>query len=404
MTNPVAGQLDELRHAARRLRTSPGFTAVAALALAIGIGGTATLFSLADALLLRDLPGVGAPDELVNVHRIRPDGSRERFSAPDYRDLVAGLEAGEDDPALSGLAGFSDRGLSLAIPSAGEGGAGEAGDAELVLGQVVTGDYFRVLRVEPALGRFFTAEEDGAPGSAARELVVYAATSTRDVLSALESDFERAHGVDVIFNFGSSSNLANQIIAAGKADVFLSADEREMDRIASAGLLVEDTRRSLLSNQLVVIEPVDARAPLPVPFEPSALAAPSVLRVSLGNVNTVPAGRYAKAWLQRVGVWEVVEPKILPGVDVRAALAAVESGACDVGIVYRTDVARSTKARVIHAVPLEEGPKISYPVAALTGRADSALAQDFIEALSSPASRAVFDRFGFLVLEQDVGH
>jgi hypothetical protein len=166
MTNPVAGQLDELRHAARRLRTSPGFTAVAALALAIGIGGTATLFSLADALLLRDLPGVGAPDELVNVHRIRPDGSRERFSAPDYRDLVAGLEAGEDDPALSGLAGFSDRGLSLAIPSAGEGGAGEGGDAELVLGQVVTGDYFRVLRVEPALGRFFTAEEDGAPGSA----------------------------------------------------------------------------------------------------------------------------------------------------------------------------------------------------------------------------------------------
>lgn len=160
MRNPVAGQLDELRHAARRLRTSPGFTAVAALALAIGIGGTATLFSLADALLLRDLPGVGAPDELVNVHRVLPDGSRERFSAPDYRDLAERLA---DDPALAGLAGFSDRGLSLAVPS-----AGEAGDAELVLAQVVTGDYFRVLRAEPAIGRFFTGDEvgdDAAPGA-----------------------------------------------------------------------------------------------------------------------------------------------------------------------------------------------------------------------------------------------
>jgi molybdate transport system substrate-binding protein len=98
------------------------------------------------------------------------------------------------------------------------------------------------------------------------------------------------------------------------------------------------------------------------------------------------------------GVWSEVSGRVLPGVDVRAALAAVESGAAQAGIVYRTDAARSTKARIVHAVPFEEGPEISYPVAVVAGRPNEEAARAFVEFLASPGARASFESFGFLFL------
>jgi molybdate transport system substrate-binding protein len=127
------------------------------------------------------------------------------------------------------------------------------------------------------------------------ELVVYAATSTRAALQAFERPYESAHGVDLVFNFGSSGDLSKQIVVAAKADVFLSADEKEMDAVEAAGLVANGTRRRLLSNQLVVVEPADGPSVFSEPFEPSQLASPAVELLSLGNVETVPAGRYAKA-------------------------------------------------------------------------------------------------------------
>ena len=225
------------------------------------------------------------------------------------------------------------------------------------------------------------------------ELAVYAATSTRDALQALEAPYERDHPVDLVFNFGSSGDLSRQIVAAGKADVFLSADDQEMDEV----LVAAGARRPLLSNQLVVIEPADAASVFSSPFEPSQLADPRVNLFSLGNVETVPAGRYAKAWLEKTGVWKDVADRILPGIDVRAALAAVESAGAQAGIVYRTDVARSKKARIVFAVPLEQGPRISYPIAAIAGRPAEAEARAFVEFLASAAARPVFEEFGFVI-------
>jgi molybdate transport system substrate-binding protein len=232
------------------------------------------------------------------------------------------------------------------------------------------------------------------------EIVVYAATSTRDALQAVERIYERDHAVDLVFNFGSSGDLANQIVAAAKADVFLSADEREMDKVGAAGLVVPGTRRPLLSNQLVVIEPVGEASRFTLPFDAAQLATARIRRLSLGNVETVPAGRYAKAWLEARGVWPAVAERVLPGIDVRAALAAVESAAADAGIVYRTDVARSAKARVVYAVPVEEGSKIAYPVAVIAPEptADRAQARAFIEFLGSPSARTVFEDAGFVAL------
>lgn len=235
-------------------------------------------------------------------------------------------------------------------------------------------------------------------GSSRPELTIYAATSTRDALQALEAAYERDHGVDLVFNFGSSGDLSKQILAAAKADVFLSADEGEMDKIEQAGQLISDTRRPLLSNQLAVIEPADAPTIFAMPFEAAQLADPRVKLLSLADVQTVPAGRYAKAWLEQTGTWKQVSDRILPGVDVRAALAAVESAGAQAGIVYRTDAARSKRVRIVWTVPIDQGPPISYPVAALARRPNEDDARDFVDFLASPRARTCFEELGFVFL------
>jgi len=231
---------------------------------------------------------------------------------------------------------------------------------------------------------------------------VYAAASLRESLTEIGTRRERdLPGTKIVFNFGSSGDLAKQILAANKADVFFSADEKEMDRVAGEGLLLDGTRRVLLSNQLVVIEPFDRDKPeapgFTKPFEIAQLSRPSVKRISLANTESVPAGRYAKAWLEKVGAWDSVKERVLPGVDVRAALAAVESGGAQAGIVYRTDAAISNKVRIVHGVPLDEGPKVTYVVAVLKDRPQAQEARGFAEFLASDAAVEVFHKRGFLV-------
>lgn len=235
--------------------------------------------------------------------------------------------------------------------------------------------------------------------------MVYAATSTRDMLRALEAQFEATNAVDLIFNFGSSGDLARQIVAAARADVFLSAGEPELDLVEAAGLVAEGTRVGLLSNRLVVIGRVgwsDLQEPSAYP---AALARPEVRRISLADVETVPAGRYAREWLQRAGVWQQLEARVLPAIDVRAALAAVEAGGADVGVVYRTDAASSRRVLVLCEVPAEEGPAIVYPAAALRRgvKAPSREALNFLSFLSTDEARATFEAHGFTVLPGRVG-
>jgi molybdate transport system substrate-binding protein len=243
--------------------------------------------------------------------------------------------------------------------------------------------------------------EAGSPAEI--ELVVYAATSTRAALQSIEAAYASDHKLDLIFNFGSSGDLSKQIVAAAKADVFLSADEKEMDKIEQANLIASGSRRPLLSNQLVVVEPAGAPSIFTAPFEPAQLAGAGVQRLSLGNVESVPAGRYAKAWLEKTGVWKDVADRVLPGVDVRAALAAVESAGAQAAIVYRTDAVTSRKVRVVFTVPLDQGPKISYPIAALAGRPAEKEARALVDFLASPRGRSAFEKFGFVFLPSAPG-
>jgi molybdate transport system substrate-binding protein len=232
------------------------------------------------------------------------------------------------------------------------------------------------------------------------ELVVLAAASLRDALQELAPLAEERLDVELVLGFGASGDLARQIVAASPADVFFSADEQELGRVAAAGLADESSRRTLLSNQLVVVEPAGAPSLFSAAFEPSELVQPALELLSIGHPDLVPAGRYAREWLVARGVWAELEGRVLPGVDARAALAAVESGAARAGIVYRTDAARSTRVRIVFAVPFDEGPRIAYPVAAVSGRPALERARAFVALLETPAALEVFERHGFVPLER----
>jgi len=236
----------------------------------------------------------------------------------------------------------------------------------------------------------------GAPASrpAPPEITVYAAASLRDVLQQITPACEEAVGVRLVFNFGASNDLARQIEAGNKADLFFSADEAWMDHVAQAGLADTESRRSLLSNRLVVVGLKDDLLNIQSPRD---LVGPDVRRISLANPEAVPAGKYAKAWLESVGLWDRLRERVLPGLDVRAALAAVESGGAEAGVVYRTDAALSKKVRVLYEVPEGEGPRISYPVAALRDRPRLEVARRVVAWLSGPTAAAAFEQYGFIV-------
>jgi molybdate transport system substrate-binding protein len=224
------------------------------------------------------------------------------------------------------------------------------------------------------------------------QVVVYAAASTTDALQEIAKDYGGRGGSPVTFSFGSSSTLAKQIIAGAPADVFLSADIAQMDSLEKAGLVRKEDRRDLLSNQLVVVVPARSETKI---AQPKDLAV--VPHVATADPESVPVGVYSRQWLESLGLWSAIQPKIVPTLDVRAALAAVESERAEAGIVYRTDAAISQKVKIAYAVPLEKGPKIVYPVARIAS-SKKTTAADFVAFLERPEAKAVFTRYGFITL------
>jgi molybdate transport system substrate-binding protein len=221
---------------------------------------------------------------------------------------------------------------------------------------------------------------------------IFAAASLADSLGEILELFRASHGsVHVVPQFGASSDLARQILAGAPADVFVSADERQMDRVEARGFVEEGSRRDLLSNQLVIVE---ARA------APVAVRGPSDLeraeRIALADPEAVPAGVYARQYLEKLGLWDRLRARVVPTLDVRAALAAVGSGNVDAGIVYRTDASLDRRVRAAFEVPRDEGPEILYPLALMRGAGAGARALHSF--LVSREARAVFERHGFVVL------
>jgi molybdate transport system substrate-binding protein len=186
----------------------------------------------------------------------------------------------------------------------------------------------------------------------AGEVLVFAAASLRDALRELGEGYEKAGGDKVQFNFEASSLLARQLLNGAPADLFASADEAQMERLARAKLLLP---------------------------------------------KAVPNGVYARQYFEKLKLWRVINYKLIPAENVRASLAAVEAGNADVAIVYKSDLSISKKVRLLFEVPLAEGPAIRYPFSVLNVGKNPEGGRRFLDYLNSDASQAVFQRYGFLI-------
>jgi molybdate transport system substrate-binding protein len=233
----------------------------------------------------------------------------------------------------------------------------------------------------------------GLPGRS--PITVSAAVSLTDVLTTIAASHAKAAGGTIRFNFGASNVLARQIVAGAPVDVFISADAAQMDVVAKANLLADGSRVDLLANQLAVVVPNDRPRTLAGIRE---IASPSFKRIAIGDPAAVPAGVYAKEYLQKEGLWAAVESRIVPTGSVRAALAAVESGAADAAIVYRTDARVALRATVAWVVSASAGPRIVYPAAILRTSAHPDEARRFLDMLRGGEARRVFEMAGFTVL------
>ena len=190
----------------------------------------------------------------------------------------------------------------------------------------------------------------------AAEVNVYAAASLADALKALAPVYEKKSGDHLVFNFAASSVLARQIEAGAPADLFFSADEAKLDGLAAQHLIDPATRQSRLGNRLVVVVPADSALVIQAATD---LTNGAVHKLALADPKAVPAGVYAKAWLTQQQLWTVIEPRVVPTENVRGALAAVESGNVDAGVVYLTDARISSKVKIAYQVPVSDAPKIT---------------------------------------------
>ncbi|MES2438127.1 MAG: molybdate ABC transporter substrate-binding protein [Verrucomicrobiota bacterium] len=229
----------------------------------------------------------------------------------------------------------------------------------------------------------------------AAEITVFAAASLTDSLKEIAVRYENETGDKVRFNFAASNTLAQQIQAGAPADLFFSADEAKMDGLAAAGLILKETRKDLLGNSLVIITQENG---LKI-SAPADLAKSAIKHLSLGDPKAVPAGVYAKAWLEKIGLWTSVEAKVVPAENVRAAMAVVESGNAEAGIVYKTDASISKKVTVAMEIPAAEGPKITYPAAVLKDSRNPAAARQLLTYLADQSADETFAKFGFSVID-----
>ena len=226
------------------------------------------------------------------------------------------------------------------------------------------------------------------------KLVTFAAASLKTALDAAAVKYHADGGAEVSISYGGSLALARQIIAGAPADLFASADEASMDEAAKANAIRPDTRADLLSNSLVLVAPKSAAFDK-LALDTEALGkALATSKLATGEVATVPVGKYAKAALTRLGLWETVEPHLALTSDVRSALAFVARGEAGLGIVYATDAAAEPNVKIVAVFPEDSHPPIRYPFA-IAAASKNPEASKFLDYLKGPVAKGYFAAQGF---------
>lgn len=235
----------------------------------------------------------------------------------------------------------------------------------------------------------------GVQAQAAEKITVFAAASLTNALQDIATQYQKEKGVQVVSSFASSSTLARQIEQGAPADLFISADQQWMDYVISKQQMVDNTRYTLLGNELVLISAANSKinkVDISEKTEWTKLTGDS--RLAVGDPDHVPAGIYAKEALQKLGAWSTLEPKLARASDVRAAMALVEREEAPVGIVYGSDAVASKKVKVIGIFPASSHKPVEYPMAMVKGH-ENATVSGFYDYLKTPAAAAIFKKYGF---------
>jgi molybdate transport system substrate-binding protein len=226
-------------------------------------------------------------------------------------------------------------------------------------------------------------------------LTISVAASLQDAMQQLGPAFERSHhNIKVSFNFGGSGTLAQQIEHGAPADVFLSAASRQMNELAAKGLLLNDTRRDLLRNQVVLIARGDEKGIDGF----TSLTSNAVKLIALGDPGSVPAGDYGRQVLESLKLWQAVQGKLVLAKDVRQVLTYVETGNAEAGIVYATDARLSSQIRVVATAPESSHTPVVYPVAVIKDTHNAAAARAFVSFLEGPEAHEIFTHLGFMTV------
>ena len=223
-------------------------------------------------------------------------------------------------------------------------------------------------------------------------ITVSAAVSLTDAMHQIATLYETSQRGRVALNLGASNVLARQIVSGAPVDVFVSADEAQMARVEKAGKVEGGSRVPLLRNELAIVVSQDRAGSI---TSPGDLAGPHFKRIAIGDPDAVPAGVYARLYLERIGLFRKLQPKLLPTASVRAALAAVESGGADAGIVYVTDARGSTRVRIAARITGADAPHIVYPACVIGSSTKREAAAAFLRFLQGPEAAGIFREYGF---------
>jgi molybdate transport system substrate-binding protein len=230
-----------------------------------------------------------------------------------------------------------------------------------------------------------------------KTLTVFAAASMKNALDDIDAAYTARTGVKIAASYAASSVLAKQIDQGAPADIFVSADTDWMDYAATRKTVNEATRTNLLGNSIVLIAPKDSSlggVTIGPGFDLAKLAGDG--KIATGDVSSVPAGKYAKAALEKLGAWQAAAPKFAMAESVRAALILVARGEAVLGIVYATDAKVEPGVKIIGTFPADSHPAIIYPVAATTSAASGAAT--YLAFLHSSAAKTIFEKYGFTFL------
>ncbi|MEO8304789.1 MAG: molybdate ABC transporter substrate-binding protein [Betaproteobacteria bacterium] len=229
---------------------------------------------------------------------------------------------------------------------------------------------------------------------AAADVTVFAAASLKEAMDEQARQFGAATGNKVVVSYGASSALAKQIEAGAPADLFISADLDWMDYVDQKRLVASNARFDILRNTLVLIAPASSSASLKIGPKFGLAAALGSEKLAMANPDSVPAGKYGKSALEKLGVWTSVEKQVARAENVRAALALVSRGEAPFGIVYRTDALADKGVKVIDTLPADSYPPIVYPAAVLAASKSTA-ARPLLDYLRSAAARPAWEKYGF---------